>query len=250
MIIVRAPFRVSLFGGGTDFKDFFKLNGAVIISLSIDKYCYVTLTKLLPYFNKKYRLSWSKIEEHDEINEIKHPSIRACLEYSKITEGLEIHTVGDLPARSGLGSSSAFTAALLGALKINSKQLISTEQIAKETIFIEQDILKEKVGIQDQIQVCHGGFNITNIFTSGEYSTLSLNETSTLFRSVNDTLILVYSGIERSSSEFHNYIESSVLNSTRQDSLHNIHSIAKEFSSKLVNHNASFELFSQLKIKT
>ena len=115
MKISRAPFRVSLFGGGTDFKNWYSQHTCTIISLSIDKYCYVTFRPLLPFYGVKYRASWSEIENVDSLDSIKHPSIRECLRFKGINDGVEIHTDGDLPARSGLGSSSAFTVAMLHA---------------------------------------------------------------------------------------------------------------------------------------
>ena len=112
------PYRVSLFGGGIDFKYYYSDSGTTIVSFSIDKYFNLSLKKLMPYFGYKYRISWSHIEEVSTINEIQHPSVRACLSEYDFDDGFEIHTVGDLPARSGLASSSSFTAALLAALNI------------------------------------------------------------------------------------------------------------------------------------
>ena len=164
MNIVRVPFRVSLFGGGTDFKYFYSKKKATVISFTIDRYCYISIKKLLPYSKVNYHISWNKLETVENISEIKHPSIKACLNYLNIKDPLCIHTIGDLPARSGVGSSSAFTAALLSSLYLYKNKTFTASSIAEKTIFVEQEILKENVGIQDQIQVCHGGFNITSIF--------------------------------------------------------------------------------------
>jgi len=116
MIITRCPYRVSFFGGGTDFPNWYKKNGCNIVTCSIDAYCYITIRKLLPFFGNSYRVSWSEIEEVNEIGKIRHPAIKGALELFDIKSGLEIHTDGDLPARSGLGSSSAFSSALILAL--------------------------------------------------------------------------------------------------------------------------------------
>jgi D-glycero-alpha-D-manno-heptose-7-phosphate kinase len=244
--IVRVPFRVSLFGGGTDFSHFYSKKKAIIVSFSIDRYCYISLRKLLPYFNTKYRLSWSKIEEVSRIGDLTHPSVKACLNYLKIKDPLEIHTVGDLPARSGLGSSSAFTAALLSVLHMYKKNIFDNYKIIEETIHIEQNILKENVGIQDQIQVCHGGFNITSIFPDSRYSILSLDKSSSVVREISDNLIILYSGISRISSDIHKNQAPLVSNEIKEKSLNVINQIAEEFSSRLINHTASFDFFIDL----
>ncbi len=246
MIIVRVPFRVSLFGGGTDFKHFYSNKKSSVVSFSIDKYCYVNVRKLLPYFGFKYRVSWSLIQETSSVEEITHPSIRACLDYLNINDGLEIHTVGDLPARSGLGSSSSFTAAMLASLYIYKNKSYSNSEIADQTIHIEQKILKENVGIQDQIQVCLGGFNVTTIFQDSTYSTLSLNNTSEFVRLIDQSLILVYTGISRYSSNIHSLNDKNIDKSLKQKSLDKIHSIANTFSEHLINHKADFKIFSDL----
>jgi len=246
MIIVRVPFRVSLFGGGTDFHHFYSKFTSTIVSFSIDKYCYISLRKLMPYFDNKYRISWSKIEECDAVDSISHPSIRACLKYLNVDDGLEISTVGDLPARSGLGSSSSFTASLLSALHFYKNDFKDDYNVISETIHVEQNILKENVGIQDQIQVCCGGFNVINIRSDSSYSIVSLNQTSDLVRKINESLILVYSGISRFSSNVHQSTNRNVSSATLETSLKDIHNIANTFASKLVNHEADFSFFSDL----
>ena len=115
MIITRTPFRISFFGGGTDYPDWYRKNGGAVLSTTIDKYCYITCRKLPPFFEHKHRIVYSKIENVIEINEIEHPSVRAILNWMKVNNGLEIHHDGDLPARSGLGSSSSFTVGLIHA---------------------------------------------------------------------------------------------------------------------------------------
>lgn len=250
MIIVRVPFRVSLFGGGTDFHHFYSKYSSTIVSFSIDKYCYISLRKLMPYFNTKYRISWSKIEECKNIESISHPSIRACLNYTGVTDGLEISTVGDLPARSGLGSSSSFTSALLAALHFYKGDFKDVISLTSETINIEQNVLKENVGIQDQIQVCSGGFNVIKISEDSTYSTVSLNQTSSLVQEINKTIILVYTGISRFSSSVHQSISNERSTTSLEQSLKRINSIANEFASKLVNHDADSSLFIELLLKS
>lgn len=250
MIIVRVPFRVSLFGGGTDFHHFYSRYNSTIIGFSIDKYCYISLRKLMPYFNNKYRISWSKIEECENIDSISHPSIRACLKYLEIDDGLEISTVGDLPARSGLGSSSSFTAALLSALHFYKNSFRDNFSLTSETIYVEQTLLKENVGIQDQIQVCCGGFNVISIRADSSYSMVSMNQSSHLVQNINDSLILVYSGIIRFSSDVHQSMTSNSSAEVREASLKNINSIANIFADKLINHVADFSFFRELLIQS
>jgi len=249
MIIVRVPFRVSLFGGGTDFAEFYEKNPATIVSFSIDKYCYIELRKLLPYFGYKYRISWSIIEERQSIEEITHPSVKACLKYMDINDGLEIQTMGDLPARSGLGSSSAFTAALLAALYEYKGEKYTKQSIAMSTIVVEQEELQENVGIQDQIQVCHGGFNVTRIANDSSYSIISLDKTNKIVENINDSLLLVYTGITRFSSKVQ---ESRKKNSIEDNTkaLDAINRYAESFSNSLLKHNAAFSDFCDLLSKS
>ena len=201
----------------------------------------------MPYFGVKYRISWSHIEEVSCLEEIKHPSVRACLTEYDSEDGFEIHTVGDLPARSGLGSSSSFTAAMLAALDLYcGTKSIDPLKIARQTIKIEQDILRETVGIQDQIQVCHGGFNVTKIFPDSSYTILTLGETSSFVRQINRSLVLVYSGIVRNSSEVQMTSFSHSDSETRLSNLESIRDCAEEFSRMLLDHAISFQDFSVL----
>ena len=125
MIISKTPYRVSFFGGGTDYPYWYKKNKGLIIGTSIDKYCYITLRSLPPFFKEKHRLVWSKIETVNKFHQIQHPAIRACLKLYNIKKGVEIHHVGDLPARSGIGSSSSFAVGLLSALNCYTNQKVS-----------------------------------------------------------------------------------------------------------------------------
>ena len=169
MIITKTPYRVSFFGGGTDYPEWFQENGGSVLATSITHYCYIHGRILPPFFDYKYRLVWSKIEQTIELNEIEHPVIREALKWMKIQSGVEIHHNGDLPARSGLGSSSSFSVGLLHMLHALNGKVPSQEQLTKEAIFLEQSVLKETVGVQDQIITSHGGINKVEIFPSGKY---------------------------------------------------------------------------------
>ncbi|HEX4147678.1 MAG TPA: GHMP kinase, partial [Pirellulales bacterium] len=157
MIICRTPFRVSFFGGGTDYPAWYRVHGGAVLAAAIDKYCYLSCRYLPPFFEHRTRLVYSKIENCKSVDEISHPSVREVLKFLSIDRGLEIHHDGDLPARSGMGSSSAFTVGLLNALYALKGQMPSKHQLANESIGIEQDRLKEAVGSQDQVMAAYGG---------------------------------------------------------------------------------------------
>ena len=157
MIISRTPFRISFFGGGTDYPVWFNEFGGAVLGTTIDKYCYITCRFLPEFFEHKHRIVYSKVENVRDINEINHPSVRETLRFMDIKKGLEIHHDGDLPARTGLGSSSAFTVGLLHALYGLKGSMPTKMQLAKDAIHIEQEMIKESVGCQDQVLVAFGG---------------------------------------------------------------------------------------------
>ena len=159
IVFSKTPYRISLSGGGTDTKHWFNKHIGYTLSFSRDKYCYISVRNLPNFFNHKYRIVYSKIEQVNKINEIKHPSIREVLKYIKKKDGLEIHHDGDLPARSGIGSSSAFTVGMLNSLNFFYDIKQSKESLAKKAIYIEQNLIKENVGCQDQLASSYGGIN-------------------------------------------------------------------------------------------
>jgi len=159
MIISRTPFRISFFGGGTDYPAFYKENGGAVLSTTINKYCYITCRYLPPFFDYNYRIRYTKREETKTIAEIQHPSVRECLNFMNLSHGVEIQHNADLPAMAGLGSSSAFTVGLLNSLYALKGQLTTKRQLALDAIHVEQNIIKENVGSQDQTAAAFGGFN-------------------------------------------------------------------------------------------
>lgn len=159
MIITRTPFRISFFGGGTDYPKWFQEHGGVVLATTIDKYCYISCRHLPPFFEHKYRIVYSKIENVRKVSEIEHPAVRTILGYMRCSSGLEVHHDGDLPARSGLGSSSSFTVGMINALLALDGKRISSEELARRAIHVEQELIKENVGSQDQISAAYGGFN-------------------------------------------------------------------------------------------
>jgi D-glycero-alpha-D-manno-heptose-7-phosphate kinase len=201
MIISRTPFRISFFGGGTDFPSWYKDNGGSVLSTTIDKYCYISCRRLPPFFEYKHRLVYSKYEHVSDINEIVHPAVRETFRFINITEGLEIHHDGDLPARSGLGSSSAFTVGLLHALYALQGKMVTKKRLALEAIHIEQEMIKENVGSQDQVAAAFGG--LSKISFSGNHN-IEVNPiiiSRSRIQDFQDHLMLFFTGFSRTASE-------------------------------------------------
>jgi D-glycero-alpha-D-manno-heptose-7-phosphate kinase len=200
VIITRTPFRVSFFGGGTDYPGWFRVHGGAVLATTIDKYCYLSCRYLPPFFEHRIRVVYSKIENCHSIEEVGHPAVREVLRHVGLDRGVEIHHDGDLPARSGMGSSSAFTVGLLQALYALKGQMIDKRRLALEGIFIEQDRLKEAVGSQDQVSAAYGGFNHIVFDPNGEISVRPMTIAADRLRLLNDHLMLFYTGIERTAS--------------------------------------------------
>jgi D-glycero-alpha-D-manno-heptose-7-phosphate kinase len=200
MIISRTPFRISFFGGGTDYPVWYQRHGGAVLSTTINKYCYITCRYLPPFFEHRFRLVYSKIENCMRVDEIVHPAVREVLRYLKIERGLEIHHDGDLPARSGMGSSSSFTVGLLHALYGLQGLMPSKAQLAEESIFIEQQCLKETVGSQDQMSAAHGGFNHIIFHPNKEISVQAMSLSHERVQELNSHLMLFYTGIKRTAS--------------------------------------------------
>lgn len=200
MIISRTPFRVSFFGGGTDYPAWFRAHGGAVLGATIDKYCYLSCRYLPPFFEHRFRIVYSKIEDVLKLEDIEHPAVRAVLSYLAMTRGVEIHHDGDLPARSGMGSSSAFTVGLLYAIHALKGEMVSRQQLADEAIRVEQGLLKETVGCQDQILAVYGGFNHITFLPDGSFTVRPVTMTASRYQDFNDHLMLFYTGIRRTAS--------------------------------------------------
>jgi D-glycero-alpha-D-manno-heptose-7-phosphate kinase len=200
MIISRTPFRISFFGGGTDYSAWYRKHGGAVLAATIDKYCYLTCRYLPPFFEHRIRIVYSKIESCQTIEQIEHPAVREVLRYLSIDRGVEIHHDGDLPARSGMGSSSAFTVGLLHALHALKGNMPNKHQLAMEGIYIEQERLKETVGSQDQVSAAYGGFNHIAFLSNGEISVRPITVAPERLRELNSHLMLFYTGIKRTAS--------------------------------------------------
>lgn len=202
MIISRTPFRISFFGGGTDYNAWYQANGGAVLSTTINHYCYLTCRFLPPFFKKKSRIVWSKTELVMENSEIEHPAVRAVLEYFPHEQkGVEIIHSGDLPARAGLGSSSAFTVGLLNAMHALQGRMSNKRELACEAVHIERDILKENVGVQDQIATAYGGFNKINILPNGEFSLEPVVIPQGRLQDLQSHFLLFYTGVSRNATD-------------------------------------------------
>jgi len=201
MIISKTPFRVSFFGGGTDYPVWYRENTGAVLVTTIDKYCYITCRYLPPFFEHKHRIVYSKIENVKYTNEIQHPAVKSILEFCEIDKGIEIHHDGDLPARAGLGSSSSFTVGLLHSLYALKGYIISEDQLAKKAIYIERGILKENVGSQDQVAVSYGGFNKIIFNKDDEFRVDPVTIKKERIQQLQDHLMLIYTGFSRYASD-------------------------------------------------
>lgn len=201
MIISRTPYRISFFGGGTDYAEWYKEHGGAVLATTINKYSYITCRYLPPFFEHKYRIVWSKSELTQNISEIQHPSVRETLKFMGINRGVEIHHVGDLPARTGLGSSSSFTVGLTHALYALNGKMVTKRHLALDAIHIEREILKENVGAQDQTSAAFGGFN--KIDFGGEQQILvhPITLSPKKCQNLQDHLMLFFTGFSRTASE-------------------------------------------------
>jgi D-glycero-alpha-D-manno-heptose-7-phosphate kinase len=200
MIISRTPFRISFFGGGTDYPDWYRKHGGAVLATTIDKYCYITARYLPPFFEHRICLVYSKIEYCQTIEEIAHPAVREVLRFLDIQRGVEIHHDGDIPARSGMGSSSAFTVGLLHALYALKGHMVSKHQLATESVHLEQEVLKETVGSQDQVLAAYGGFNHITFAPNGEISVRPVTLSRDRMLELNAHVMLFYTGIKRTAS--------------------------------------------------
>lgn len=201
MIITRTPFRISFFGGGTDYPAWYQEHGGIVLATTIDKYCYISCRYLPPFFEHNYRIVYSRIENCKSVDQIEHPAVQAVLKYMACDLGLEIHHDGDLPARSGLGSSSSFTVGLLNALMALNGNHISCEELARKAIHIEQDLIKENVGSQDQISAAYGGFNRIEFLRDGSFKVDPVILRKERLDEFQDHLMLFFTGFSRIASE-------------------------------------------------
>jgi D-glycero-alpha-D-manno-heptose-7-phosphate kinase len=244
MIITRTPYRISFFGGGTDYPSWYREHGGAVLATTIDKYCYITCRRLPPFFEHKHRIVYSRIESVQHIDEIEHPAVRAVLNWSNIVDGLEIHHDGDLPARSGLGSSSAFTVGLVHALQGLNGQMSSHQSLAKDAIHIEQNIIGENVGSQDQVSASYGGLNRIEFYQNDSFEVSPVILSAQRRDELQDHLMLCFTGFSRiadaiAKSQIDNF-------KNREIELKSMREMVEEAISILATHHISIDEFGKL----
>jgi D-glycero-alpha-D-manno-heptose-7-phosphate kinase len=201
MIISRTPFRISFFGGGTDYPAWFKDHPGAVLATTIDKYCYITARYLPPFFDHRSRIIYSRMEHVQGVDEIDHPSVRETLRFLDIQKGVEIHHDGDLPARTGLGSSSSFTVGLLHSLYALKGVMPTKDQLAQEAVHIEQDMIRENVGCQDQMLAAHGGFCHIEFGGSSHLGLSKVTIPDADLTRLQDHMMIFFTGVSRTASE-------------------------------------------------
>ncbi len=194
MIISKTPFRVSFFGGGTDYPTWVQQHGGAVLAAAINKYCYISVRQL------RHRVVYSRVETVKKISKIQHPAIRGVLQDMNVNVGLEIHHDADLPARSGLGSSSAFTVGMVQCINAMRGKMCDKRHLAREAIRLEQDVMKEHVGYQDQVTTAYGGFNRVDFHRNGHFDVSPVILPRERMKDLQDHLLIFFSGISRFAS--------------------------------------------------
>ena len=214
MIITQTPFRMSFFGGGTDFPDFYREHGGAVISTSFDKYCYVNVRHLPRFFDYATELSYSKIERVVDVEEIKHPAIREAMKFLDMHE-LRLTYEADLPARSGLGTSSSFAVGMLNAFYALKGKYADKKKLADEAIYLERVLCKESGGIQDQIAAAFGGLNRINFNAEGDEAKPVIISPERK-RQLNRNLMLFFTGFSRFSSDIQETTQKALADKEKQ----------------------------------
>jgi D-glycero-alpha-D-manno-heptose-7-phosphate kinase len=245
LILSRTPFRVSFFGGGTDYAPWFREHGGAVLTATIRRYCNITCRPLDPLLSFRSRIVWSRIELVDRHEEIAHPVVRAVFEHRRIRRGVELHHDGELPARSGLGTSSAFTIGLLRAIgALEGWEDPSPAELAREAILIERGLLAEHGGIQDPIQIAHGGLNRIVIARDGTFAVEPLSLTEARRRALASRLALCFLGSTRDSSAAARATEASI--PERAPELRRLRALVDEGVAALVDERADLDGFGEL----
>jgi len=244
MIITRTPLRISFFGGGTDYPVWYREHGGAVLSTTIDKSCYITCRWLPPFFEYHSRISYSKVENVSDNRRIEHPSVRACLEFMGITDGVEVHHVADLPARTGLGTSSAFTVGFLLGLYALKDQMRDKHALTTDAIHVERDLLQEAVGAQDQVSCAHGGLNRINFHSNDTIEVKRILIAPSRLAALEQHLALYFTGFARTASE----IAKEQLKETpnRQKELKEMLQMVDEAEAIVINPNRSLDEFGRL----
>lgn len=242
MIITQTPFRMSFFGGGTDFSQFYNEHGGAVISTTFNKYCYVTVRHLPRFFEYKTHLTYSKTETVNENDEIQHPAIRNAMHWLDMHE-IRLTYESDLPARSGLGTSSSFAVGMLEAFYALKGKYADKRKLADDAIYLERILCAETGGVQDQISASFGGLNRINFSRDG-YTVNPVIISPERKKSLNDNLMLFFTGMSRFSSAIQKQSEKSMPEKTKE--LLEILSLVDEAEKILVDKNANLDDFGRL----
>lgn len=242
MIITKTPFRMSFFGGGTDMPEFFNEYGGAVISTTFDKYCYVNVRHLPPFMPYLSELVYSKFERVNNIDDIVHPLIRECMRLHDIHE-IRLTYEGDLPARTGLGTSSTFAVGMLNAFCALKGKMMSKHQLAQEAIRVEREILQEHGGWQDQVAAAYGGLNRID-FSEGQFKVTPIIIHPERKKDLDDNLMLFYTGVQRFSSEIQADTFAKPVDKTKQ--LFDMLALVDEAQNILIDKNAKLNEFGKL----
>ena len=244
MIISRTPFRISFFGGGTDYPIWYEENGGMTLCTSINKYAYITVRKLPPFFDYKHRIQYYLKEEVKCIDKIKHPVVREAFKFLGIRNGIEMVHNADLPARSGLGSSSTFTVGLLNALYSMQNHMATKRELALNAINLEQNIIGEYVGSQDQTIAAFGGFNLIEFSKSKTFQIQEVLINEERLQALQNNLILCFTGFARTAEKLAKLqIEATPF---KEKELNKMNEITSEALSIITNRKKSIDEFGQL----
>src|SRR5580693_8117748 len=244
MVITSTPLRISFFGGGTDYPVWYREYGGSVLATTINKCCYITCRRLPPFFDCHSRVSYSRVENVAHNDAIEHPSVRGCLKFLGMDEGVEIHHVADLPARTGLGTSSAFTVGLLLGLYALRDQMRNKHALASDAIHVEQEVIKESVGSQDQISAAYGGFNRINFNRDGSFEVKPKIASSDRLASLQEHCALDFTGFSRIASEIAK--EQIRLTPQRKNELERMGQMVSEAEAIVTNPNRSLDEFGHL----
>lgn len=242
MVITQTPFRMSFFGGGTDFPGFYNEHGGAVISTTFDKYCYVNVRHLSPFFEYSTELSYSKIERVKNIDEINHPSIRECMRYLDMRD-IRLTYEADLPAKSGLGTSSSFAVGMLNAFYSLKGKYKSKRELADDAIYLERELCNEAGGVQDQIAVAFGGFNRID-FSADGYQVTPVVMSNERKEILNDNLMMFFTGFSRFSSDIQTSTQAVLKDKTAQ--LLEMYSLVDTAQGILTDKNSDLNDFGRL----
>jgi D-glycero-alpha-D-manno-heptose-7-phosphate kinase len=235
MIVTKTPFRISFIGGGTDLRSFYKDKLGKVITCTIDKYIYVIVKPKLGIVEHKFRINWSKVEFVNKLEDIEHPIVRETLKYFKVKGPLEITTFSDVPAETGLASSSAFAVGLVKAISILKNKKLSKHDVANIAHHIEVNVLKRNMGKQDHFACVYGGFNEFNFYSNEKVVRKKLKISTEMKKLLNSKLSLHYTSIKRNASTI--LKKQSILNNIQKKNLEELINMLPKFRNSLLDKN-------------